>query len=316
VIGVLLLVTMRRETRPELLPPPAPVTMLFESGRRDGPTLPEPQPDTMASPAPLVPPTQEPPATQEPFPAQETPPVQPPLPVPSPPSALVEPPVVPPPPPVIEAPQPPPPRSVPQPPEGLLEPVPGPPPLPSDETPKAVPQPPAALPSPPLAKPPVAPPTQERLASKPQEFPQPMNFSLGTPVPRARPQPLAHPPGTINLSFGPAKQGPADHTPHADIDGDNVGPDWRNALSLWVAQHAYYPEQARREHEEGDAKVHVVATPNGRVTTVELIGKSGSMWLDLALQALFRDAHIPPAPTGTTEPIEFNFTMRYILRYR
>lgn len=150
-----------------------------------------------------------------------------------------------------------------------------------------------------------------------------MNFSFGNPQPRSRPQPQPspHSPGTIDLSLGPAtlapaKRGPADNTPHAEIDGDNAGPDWRNALSLWVAQHAYYPEQAREAHEEGDAKVHVVATRNGRVTTVELIGKSGSIWLDMALQALFRDANIPPLPPGDTKPIEFNFTMRYILRYR
>ncbi len=143
-----------------------------------------------------------------------------------------------------------------------------------------------------------------------------MNYSLGAPPRPSRPQPAPHPPGTIDLSLGPAKPGPANLTPHADIDGDNAGPDWRNALSRWVAQHAYYPEQARREREDGDVKVHVVAMPDGRVTSVELIGKSGSIWLDLALQALFRDAHIPPLPSGTREPIEFNFTMHYILRYR
>jgi protein TonB len=140
-----------------------------------------------------------------------------------------------------------------------------------------------------------------------------MNFSFGAPLRPSRPQPAPHPPGSIDLSLGPAKPGATNVTPHADIDGDNAGPDWRNALSRWVSQHAYYPEQARRQNEEGDAKVHVVATPNGRVTEVELIGKSGSMWLDLALQALFRDANIPPLPAGTTEPIEFNFTMHYIL---
>ena len=59
-----------------------------------------------------------------------------------------------------------------------------------------------------------------------------------------------------------------------------------------------------------------IARPDGRVTSVELIGRSGSIWLDLALQALFRDAHIPPLPSGTTEPIEFNFTMHYIIRYQ
>ena len=60
-------------------------------------------------------------------------------------------------------------------------------------------------------------------------------------------------------------------------------------------------------------KVHVVADPDGRVREVELIDKSGSMWLDLALQALFRDQHIPPLPSGDHEPIEFDFTMHYVL---
>ncbi len=143
-----------------------------------------------------------------------------------------------------------------------------------------------------------------------------MNFSLGAPPRQFHPQSVPHPPGTIDLSLGPAKQGATNIAPHADIDGDNAGPDWRNALSRWVAQHAYYPEQARRDRQDGDVKVHVVANPDGRVTSVELIGKSGSIWLDLALQSLFRDAHIPPLPSGMTKPIEFNFTMHYILRYQ
>ncbi|MFL5287776.1 MAG: TonB family protein [Rhodopila sp.] len=116
------------------------------------------------------------------------------------------------------------------------------------------------------------------------------------------------------MSLGPAKKGAANNTPLSDIDSDQGGPDWRNALSQWVSQHAYYPERARANGEEGDAKVRVVAQHNGRVTSVELIGRSGSIWLDLALQALFRDAHIPPLPGSGNEPIEFNFTMHYILR--
>lgn len=115
------------------------------------------------------------------------------------------------------------------------------------------------------------------------------------------------------MSLGPASKGMADPTPFGDRDQDVEGADWRNALSRWVAEHAYYPEQARRDGEEGDARVHVVAEPNGRVKEVELIGKSGSMWLDLALLALFRDQHIPALPYGTKDPIEFNFTMHYVL---
>jgi protein TonB len=120
-------------------------------------------------------------------------------------------------------------------------------------------------------------------------------------------------PGSIDMSLGPASRGAADNTPKSDSEEEREGADWRNALSRWVSEHAYYPEQAREEHEEGDAKVHVIAAPDGRVKEVELIGKSGSMWLDLALLSLFRDQHIPPLPPGVTEPIDFNFTMHYVL---
>lgn len=114
------------------------------------------------------------------------------------------------------------------------------------------------------------------------------------------------------MSLGPATRGTADPTPFSERDEDAQGADWRNALSRWVADHAYYPEQARRDAEEGDAKVHVIVEPNGRVKGVELIGKSGSIWLDLALQALFRDQRIPPPP-GQKDPVEFDFTMHYVL---
>lgn len=113
--------------------------------------------------------------------------------------------------------------------------------------------------------------------------------------------------------MGPASKGTADPTPYSENDKDAAAADWRNELSQWVAEHAYYPEQARRDGEEGDAKVHVLADANGHVREVELIGKSGSMWLDLALVALFRDQHIPALPPGDKEPIDFNFTMHYVL---
>lgn len=115
------------------------------------------------------------------------------------------------------------------------------------------------------------------------------------------------------MSLGPASKGTFDPTPLSENDVDVEGADWRNALSRWVSDHAYYPEQARRDGEEGDAKVHIVAQPSGRVTAVELIGKSGSMWLDLALLALFRDQQIPHLPYGVNQPIDFNFTMHYVL---
>jgi protein TonB len=290
VVIMLLLVTIRREERSEQLPPPAAVTMLFEGGRREGPTLPEPglqatpaQPPTPPSAVepPLPFPPIPPPATQPPPPP--APAIQPGLPASPPPAAK---------PPTLEIPVPPPPAVEPAP--NSLRPPPPPPP----QTPENRPLPKQAAPS------------------RQPDFPAPMNFSFGAPRSASpssgRPPPAPHPPGTFDMSLGPAAKGATNSTPFADRD-DAEGADWRNALSRWVQQHAYYPPEAVRELQEGDAKVHVVAESNGRVKLVELIGRSGSMWLDLALLALFRDAHIPPLPSGQREPIEFNFTMHYIL---
>ena len=268
-IGFLLFGTIRHEDTPELLPPPAAVTMLFETGKRTGPTLPNPQPQ--AAP-PLV---AQPPAETLRGPA---------LPPPAPLPFVVQPPV---------PPEPTPPSTF-----QTVEPVPRP-----QSQPEASPSP--------------RPAPKQAVAPKPPDFPAPMNFSLGRPPAHpgfsARPQLKPHIPGTIDMSLGPAFKSILDPTPLSGRDAEIAGADWRNALSRWVAEHAYYPEQARRELEEGDAKVHVVAEPSGRVKDVELIGRSGSTWLDLALLALFRDQHIPRLPTGDNEPLEFNFTMHYIL---
>ena len=64
--------------------------------------------------------------------------------------------------------------------------------------------------------------------------------------------------------------------------------------------------------EDGDVMVQVVANPDGHVTSVEMKQRSGSDWLDMALMALFRDAHLPPLH-DENEPITFDFTMHYIL---
>jgi len=93
-----------------------------------------------------------------------------------------------------------------------------------------------------------------------------------------------------------------------------VGPDWRNALSEWVHEHAYYPEQAAQLGQEGSTRVLVKTMPGGRVLSVEMEKRSGSPWLDLALEALFRGAQLPPMPKSAgDEPVEFHFTMRYII---
>lgn len=294
VIGILLLVTIRRTQEPELLPPPSAVTMLFESGRKNGPTLPNPELQaTPSAPAAENPPP-IPPSPWVPQQSAATKP-SPPLPVPD---QLSPPPVEVPPVPLPPVPAPVPPAPPKEPP--LIS-----PPL-LKVQPLPVPQPPA-----------VRQPSRQLAPPKTADFPAPMNFSLGKPLSpsssASRPRPMPHIPGTIDMSLGPASQGAADATPRADQGREAEGADWRNALSRWVAEHAYYPDQARREAQEGDAQVHVIVEPNGTVKMVELVRRSGSMWLDLALLALFRDQHIPPLPLGTADPVDFNFTMHYVL---
>lgn len=139
-----------------------------------------------------------------------------------------------------------------------------------------------------------------------------MNFSFNAP--RAQPSTRApsRAPMQMDFSLGPAAQGATDVSPFSHVAGVTSGLDWRNELSAWVRAHAYYPYQAAMMGEDGTATVEVIANPDGRVTSVRLIAKSGSKWLDIALQALFRDAQLPPLH-DENEPITFGFTMHYIL---
>ena len=192
-----------------------------------------------------------------------------------------------------------------------------PPPAATAEIPLPKPVPPLAMvvPRPPSPARPAAPaaPKAPPAPPRPSEFPTPMNFSFGRAAPqeRAPTRTSPHAPNTLDFSLAP-RQGATDNSPFSRVAGARVGPDWRNLLSAWVRAHAYYPEQAAMNGEDGDAMVQVVANPSGHVTSVEMKMRSGSQWLDMALIALFRDADLPPL-MGESEPITFNFTMHYIL---
>lgn len=274
---------LRRGPQEETLPPPAEVTMVFPTGNKTGPTTPTPSPKPGISAPPPSPPAQAAPA-----------PLPPPAPVaptrPLPPTPL-------PPAPVPSAP---PPSKAPE-----AAPEPAPAPKPAEHAP--IPKPPPS----PKAVPRPAPP------SKPSEFPMPENFSFGAPLRSAHRPSTAparpHIPGTIDMTLGPTTRGVLNNTPRSQHDEDVEGADWRNAFAAWVADHAYYPEQARANFEEGDARVHVVVSPDGRVKSVELVHTSHSQWLDLATLSLFRDQRIPPLPLGAADPFEFDFVMHYIL---
>ena len=115
----------------------------------------------------------------------------------------------------------------------------------------------------------------------------------------------------LDFSLAP-RQGATDNSPFSQVSGAHVGPDWRNELAAWVREHAYYPPQAIMNGEDGQATVVFEVNPNGHVRSIELRGRSGSKWLDMALIALFRDQNLPPLH-GEDEPVAVTFTMHYIL---
>ena len=310
---LLLVLTVRYDGQEEALPPPSTVAMVFEGGRPDGPAQPRPEAE-LPAPIPLPAP---PPPPAPPIAAQAPP--RPPTPAPTPPAAVEIPlPPMPPPepapqttaeaPPIPTEPSPPiplPPPPAPAPPVAAPRPTPAAPP---PRMAMVVPRPPPPTPRP-------AQPPQPSAPSRPDAFPAPMNFSFNPAAPpspsRASPRAPTRGPTTLDFSLAP-REGATDNSPFARIAGAHVGPDWRNELAAWVRAHAYYPEQAAMNGEDGDVMVEVTANPDGRVTSVRLQQKSGSKWLDLALQSMFRDARLPPLH-DEVEPITFSFLMHYIL---
>jgi TonB family protein len=137
-----------------------------------------------------------------------------------------------------------------------------------------------------------------------------MDFSLGRPGA----EPGAPAPGKPFLSLSLPRPGREDPTPFSMDTDAEVGPDWRNALSEWVNEHSYYPSQAAEMGQQGTVRVLVTTQPDGRVLSVEMERRSGSPWLDLALEGLFRGAKLPPMPKSVGEqPVPFHFTMHYII---
>lgn len=273
------------------------VPVVFESGA-GGPPL--PQPETVQSA----------PGDPEPVPALPVVPDLPPT--PAPPSL----PVPLPPGPVAEAPS------------LLPEPAPAPP------------VPPVPLPSPPVKpspEPPLAeqalPPPPSQAPARPQPAPaSPFAGALDlsrqgpiamAPPPRGGSPRQPRPPGSLDLSMGHVPQ-QRRRAAQSDTNG-NIGNvegaqptgSWRGAFLDWVRARAFYPEQAAMNGEDGNSRVRLTIDRNGRVRSVELVGRSGSRILDLALQSIFRDQRVPPfTPDMEGETMTMTFTMRYILVYR
>ncbi len=294
-LAVLLLLVLRLHgsPEPELSPPPADFAMVFQSGSPKAAQSPKPVTPESPPAAPAVahvqaPPT--PPAAPPHVAAKPSPPPAPPAPKPAPaPTA----------PPPVTTPSVPKPEAPPLPP---LQPHPAPKPARIARAPA----------SPPATAPALRPPSrQSRTASA--KFPAPMMRSFFIPS-TASVASAAHP-FSHALSGEPAVQRGMERDNPFDMRGaEQLGSDWSNEFMEWVDEHKHYPEQAAANNEDGNSAVQFTVDRYGRVKEVRLVERSGSVWLDMGLTGMFRDARLPPFPPGTAEKdVTITFTMHYIL---
>jgi protein TonB len=100
----------------------------------------------------------------------------------------------------------------------------------------------------------------------------------------------------------------------ARVTQGRVDPSWLSALQAWWQQHGYYPKQAAVLGQDGTAKIELVVDRWGKVRSVELLHRSGSPWLDLGAQAVFRGAKLAPFPANSADDqITLELTINYII---
>jgi TonB family protein len=137
-----------------------------------------------------------------------------------------------------------------------------------------------------------------------------MQFSLGAPL---RPAPQAHA-APKQASYGPAARGPLSFGRFARVTQGHVDPNWLSLLHEWWDRHGYYPEQAVANREDGTVGITIVVDRYGHVHRVTRERRSGSVWLDMAAEATFRDASLPPFPPDTSDDqITVDLTITYML---
>lgn len=186
-----------------------------------------------------------------------------------------------------------------------------PPPAAPSERAAALPIPPpsSAVPVPPPSSSPARP-RPPRPPPKPEtSFPAPLNYSFGPGAAAGPPAPSA-----ANPAWGPAVRGEMSFGQFARITQGHVDASWINRLQDWWGRHGYYPSQAAALQQDGKVRIELVVDRYGKVRSVELAGRSGSPWLDMGAQAVFRGAELPPFPPNSGDDrITLELTINYVL---
>ena len=214
------------------------------------------------------------------------------------------------------------PTPLPKPPEKGIEVMLAPPPPPA---PAAPPQPAAtAEPPPPPSEPKPAPRavTAEPAPPPPKQVvrrrierppPQPVRLPLPeTPPPAAAPA-YAPQPAPAQAQPTPPLQTAAIPRPPAP-PSPAVSNGYRAALFAWLESHKRYPDSARQRGEEGRAQLRFRIDRYGRLLNYAVVQSTGYAELDAAIDAMMRDATLPPFPAEMTQnEIEVTVTVRFSL---
>lgn len=135
-----------------------------------------------------------------------------------------------------------------------------------------------------------------------------MNYGNVSPV--APPVPPA--PKGMNFSL-PTSDAQAATASDFSVKGD-AGSDWGAALTKWVQDHAYYPQAAAEQGQEGTATVVFNVDRNGHVTGLKLLDSAGSPFLDQAWEQLFKDNTLPRFPADAKDRhVTVQYTVHYVL---
>lgn len=135
-------------------------------------------------------------------------------------------------------------------------------------------------------------------------------MSYGNGSSAAAPAPMA--PHGMNLS-PPMSDAQAATASDFSVKGD-AGAGWDAALTKWVQEHAYYPQAAIEQNQQGTATVEFTVDRNGHVSGIRLLSSSGSPFLDQAWFQLFADNNLPRFPAGAkSDHVVVRYTVHYQL---
>jgi protein TonB len=187
-------------------------------------------------------------------------------------------------------------------------------PEPSPEPPQ--PEATAPEPTPPVVEPeqePPEPPPPPTIASEPvRPPPKPARKQLVKPLPaKIAPVQAVHrdPPPAVLRTVGPPVMAPTPAAP-ATVDGG-----WPASVADWLASRKTYPEEARRQGEEGRVVIRFTVDRSGHVIEANIVGSSGSERLDAATLALLRNASLPAFPQSMPQArMTITTSVRYTLR--